>query len=58
MTELLLFEKWVEIKKGRLGFYVAKCKKGNFEVSGANKNRVTQEAVRYFMQYFQDGEYT
>ena len=58
MAELTLFRKWVEIKKKNNGYYVAKCKKGNWEVTAPDEIRATQEAMRYFVQYAQDGEYT
>ena len=57
-TNPSLFEKWVELKTKENGRYEAKCKKGNWSVDAPSKNQATQEAMHYFMQYAQDGEYT
>lgn len=58
MTELSLFEKWTERRRLNDGRYRIKCKKGNWSVEAPNKSQATQEAMHYFIQYFQDGEYT
>jgi hypothetical protein len=39
------------------GEYEYKCKRGLWTVSGASHQRVIREAMNYYEQYLQDGEY-
>ncbi len=58
MSELSEFEKNTTKKVRKDGRTTIKCNKGLWEVTAPTKNRATQEAVNYFMQYYADGEYT
>ena len=40
------------------GEYFCKCKKGLFAVYGPDIEKVYEEAKHYFIQYYQDGEYS
>ena len=50
------FEKNTISRKTKNGYSV-KCRKGLWAVSGPNKKFVEKEAMRYFVQYYMDGEY-
>jgi len=37
--------------------YTINCKKGLWGVTAATKEEAMREALRYFVQYYEDGEY-
>lgn len=50
------FDKNVRILKQKKG-WIAECKKGLFAVKGNSESHVRKEAMHYFVQYYNDGEY-
>lgn len=50
------FDKNTVSRKTKNGYSV-KCKKGLWAVAGPRKEFVEKEAMRYFIQYYVDGEY-
>ena len=46
------------VKVGQGEVHSVNCKKGLFGVSGPTKEQAMKEARHYFVQYFEDGEYT
>jgi hypothetical protein len=47
---------WLDRKTGYT-MYRFSCKKHLWSVEGTDKERARQEAMRYFLQYWSDGEY-
>ncbi|MCP4987543.1 MAG: hypothetical protein GY928_16250 [Colwellia sp.] len=58
MGELKNFNKCVTKRKRKNGRYSINCKLGLWGVSADNKDAATIEALRYFLQYKGDGEYS
>jgi len=50
------FNKWTTCKKDRYGFTIA-CKKHLWGVTAPTKEEAEREAKRYFVLYYNDGEY-
>jgi len=51
------FEQCIERKLMKDGSMEIHCKQGLWSVSGADHYFVEREARRYWIQYFEDGEY-
>jgi len=51
------FEKHTTTKKLSDGSYECSCNKGLFSASAPTIYQAKKEAVHYFMQYWDDGEY-
>jgi hypothetical protein len=51
-----LFRKHTSQRKTKHGFCV-KCRKGLWRVDAPTKSKAIAEAMRYFAQYYADGEY-
>ena len=51
------YDECIERIKEKDGTLTIRCIKGNFSVNGIHKEIVEEEALRYWMQYAQDGEY-
>jgi len=58
MSESKEFNKCVTKRKRKSGKYSINCKLGLWGVSADNKDTATIEALRYFLQYKSDGEYS
>jgi len=52
-----LFDTCTITKLMRDGTVQIQCKNGLWSVSGANRKDVEREAQRYWIQYYNDGEY-
>ena len=52
----ITFRSWLDRKTGYT-MYRFSCKKHLWSVEGTDKERAKQEAMRYFLQYWSDGEY-
>jgi hypothetical protein len=53
-----LFEQATIRKELKNGRYSIKCVKGLWAVDAPNKSEATREALHYFSQYLEDGEYS
>jgi hypothetical protein len=51
------FDRCVEYSYHNKGIYSITCSKGLWKVEGSNKMEVYGEALHYFEQYRDDGEY-
>jgi len=51
------FDKFTEYKHTKYGHEV-NCVKGLFGVTAPDKDEAIREARHYFVQYYQDGEYS
>ena len=52
------FDKNTTYKVTKHGQHTVDCKKGLFGVSAPTKEEAMKEARHYFIQYFEDGEYS
>lgn len=50
------FNKWTTTRKTKSGYSVT-CKKGLWSIHAPSKDDAFREALRYFAQYYSDGEY-
>lgn len=57
MSDQSKFEKCIVRRTRDHGLLEIDCKLGLWSVSGADAERVENEARHYWIQYFQDGEY-
>ena len=58
MREPSEFEKHTTTTMHKDGRCTIACNKGLWSVDAPSKNEATIEAVRYFLQYWEDGEYS
>lgn len=52
-----IFSRYTETKLMKDGRVEIHCKRGFWGVSAASEDEAIREAKRYFIQYFEDGEY-
>jgi hypothetical protein len=51
------FKDNVIIRRLKSGRYRARCRKGLWSVEGPDAGPILDEALHYFQQYYEDGEY-
>ena len=52
----IVFHQHTRSRKTKNGYSI-RCKKGLWSVTAPTKSQAEREAMRYFTQYFEDGEY-
>ena len=52
----IVFHQHTRSRKTKNGYSI-RCKKGLWSVTAQTKSQAEREAMRYFTQYFEDGEY-
>ena len=52
----IVFHQYTRGRKCKYGYSI-RCKKGLWAVTAPTKSQAEREAMRYFTQYFEDGEY-